>query len=146
MARKGSTKGFINSVSESIAKLEEASHQIQKDAVQGFVNTLQDNMPNESGNLRRSVIVSEEPITVGRVDGSTEFQDRSAQNASVIANMKPDAHIYVGVQSSYALADNYGSVGSNGKVRAGKFWAEKTASAWRGLVKRFARDKGMKAK
>ena len=146
MARKGNSKAFTNAVSDWIELAEEPSHRIQRDAVHGFVDTLQSNMPNESGNLRRSVIVSDQPMTIGRVDGSTQFEDRSAQNHGVIEAMKPDGKVYVGVQAPYALADNYGSVGSDGKVRAGKFWAEKTASAWRGLVAKFARDKGMKAK
>lgn len=150
MARKGSAKDFLASVQESIANMEEASHRIQRDAVHGFVDTLIDNMPEESGNLRRSVMVSEQPIAIGRVDADTQFDDRSAQNHAVIESMKPDGTIHVGVQAPYALADNYGklSMGADGQVtnRPGKFWAEKTHAAWQGLVRKFARDKGMKAK
>lgn len=150
MARKGSAKDFLASVQESIANMEEASHRIQRDAVHGFVDTLIDNMPEESGNLRRSVLVSEQPIAIGRVDADTKFDDRSSQNHAVIESMKLDDVIHVGVQAPYALADNYGTVGhaADGKFtnRPGKFWAEKTQSAWRGLVAKFARDKGMKVK
>lgn len=150
MARKGSPKSFASAVEAWTAQISETSHRIQRDAVHGFVDTLINNMPNESGNLRRSVVVSAQPIAIGRVDGSAQFPDNSAQNHAVIEAMEPDGRVYVGVQAAYALADNYGTVGhgADGKFtnRPGKFWSEKTQAMWRGLVAKYARDKGMKAK
>lgn len=150
MSRKGNPKSFQRAVEQWTADVAERSHRIQRDAVHGFVDTLINNMPNVTGNLRRSVIVSDQPIAIGRVDGSTQFEDRSVHNHAVIEAMEPDAHVYVGVQSPYALSDNYGTVGygADGKFtnRLGKFWSEKTLAMWRGLVAKYARDKGMRAK
>lgn len=149
MAR-GSSKSFTNSVDNWIKDTLEASHQVQHEAVQGFVDTLQGNMPNESGNLRNSVVVSATPIAIGDHPADTQFPDRRAENAAVIQNMQPDGHIYVGVQSPYTLKDNYGSTGTgaDGKftVRPGKFWSERTVAAWRGIVRSVAKKRGGKVK
>lgn len=139
-------KDFTRAVQQWTKDVAELSHRVQRDAVHGFVETLTENMPEVSGNLRRSVVVSDTPFQYGHVDGGTQFADRSAENRAKIEAMQPDGTIYIGVQAPYALKDNYGHVGSDGKARPGKFWAERTASAWRGLVAKYARAKGMRAR
>jgi len=138
-------KAFARAVNKWTHDIAERSHRIQRDAVHGFVETLTDNMPHETGNLRRSVVVSDQPFVEGHVPADTKFADRSAENRAKIEAMPPDGTRWIGIQSPYALQDNYGAVGSDGKVRPGKFWAERTASAWCGIVARYARAKGMRA-
>jgi len=139
-------KDFQRAVQNWTHDVAERSHRVQRDAVHGFVETLQDNMPEETGNLRRSVVVSDQPFQYGHLPDDTKFTDRSAENRAKIEAMPPDGTLYIGVQAPYSAKDNYGAVGSDGKVRPGKFWADRSASAWRGLVARYARAKGMRAR
>lgn len=139
-------KGFTDAVSKWIAETEEASNEVYRDTVRGVVAKMQEEMPHDSGNLKRSVTVS---MSQGMPLGETDevFADPTTTNTAVIDSLTiKDEHVYVGVRAAYAARDNYGQITGDLKNRPGKFWFEKAGAAFKGIAKRVAATRGRQVK
>lgn len=139
---KGSTKHFNDVVSKWIAETEAESSEVYRETVRGVVAKMQEEMPSDSGNLRRSVTVSlSQSMPLGEPE--EVFADpASANNALIDSLTMKDEHVYVGVRAAYGPRDNYGQVTGDIKNRPGKFWFEKTGAAFKAIAKRVAATRG----
>lgn len=88
-------------------------------------------VPVKTGNLARSVVVSNKPPTV--IEGLA-----TGDYSLGIAAIKPGDTVYIGWQAKYSRRLNYGFVGADslGRVynQAGYGFAEATAAKWPAIV------------
>lgn len=143
---KGSAKDFTDIVNEWIEETKAASNEVYRETVRGVVSTIQEEMPHDSGNLKRSVTVSlSQGMPLGEPD--EVFPDPTASNNAVIDSLTmDDEHVYVGVRAAYGPRDNYGQVTGDIKNRPGKFWFERAGAQFRGIAKRVATTRGRRVK
>lgn len=132
------TKAFTKQIDQWIKQTEADLMDVHRESVKAVARTMQDNMPHESGNLKRSVVITKTPIHQPAAPDH-QFTDPTASNEAVADSLQLGDHAYIFVESAYGARDNYGSTSSKGKIRPGKFWFEVTLSQWRGLVTRVAK-------
>lgn len=112
-----------------------------RDAVSEFTDELVEAAPKVSGNLARSIQVTNGlPVYVGKPD--QKYADPSADNQAAIASLELGDTARVAVGAAYALKTEVGyqSRGADGKlaVTGGRFWATSVGSRWKGIVQRIA--------
>lgn len=98
-------------------------------------------VPVKTGNLARSVVVSNTPPTV--IDG-----EATGDISAGIAAIKPGEMVYIGWQAAYSRRKNFGFVGADslGRVynQSGYGFAEATAAKWPEILRAQAAKLGGK--
>ncbi len=93
-------------------------------------------VPVASGNLGRSVVVSNTPPTM---DARGVKHETPRDNAGGIEAIVPGKDVFIGWTPQYSRRANYGFVGTDSLGRtynqSGYGFAESTAAKWEGIVK-----------
>ncbi|MBE9636544.1 hypothetical protein [Salipiger mangrovisoli] len=123
-----STKGFAASVGAWTKKAKTLPDEAFQEFLRLVYQELMRAMPEVTGNLKRSVLVTDTGLVPVDTDPAKQYVDMTAENMATIANMKIGEKAYISVTAPYAIKENYGGDGESGK-----FFIEITASKFKAL-------------
>ena len=144
MAKRGTTRGFLNSVSAWTRATEERSNEAFRNGALDFYDALSDATPVLTGNLRNSLVatVGGSTTTVtgpGRNPSDSAYRGGAEQSIANIMNAKVGDRISYMYGATYFRRLNYGFTGFDSIGRfysqAGRFWVQTVGARYRSIMR-----------
>ncbi|MGA0615566.1 hypothetical protein [Paracoccus sp. KR1-242] len=134
----GKSKSFTNAVEQWTEQVHQASLDTFAESVRGIANEARAAMPHETGNLSRSIVVSDTAaIPLGAND--EVYPDPAASDDAVLANLKLGDRVYIGSRATYFNKQEFGWLSVAGGAvtsHSGRFGMTAAMARWSAVVKR----------
>lgn len=147
MARRGTTRGFLQSVNKWTKETEERSEEAYQNGALDFFDALSAATPVDTGNLRNSLIaqVGDNISTVtgpGNTSSDSTYRSGAEDSIRNIMNLKLGDKVSYVYLAPYFRRLNYGLSGFDSLGRyynqSGRFWVEQVGSQYRSIMRRAA--------
>lgn len=143
--KRGTTRGFINSVNAWTKETEQRSEEAFQNGILDFVDALRSETPVLTGNLRDAWVVSKDGANISTVTGPGDTPNESGprsgmeQSISTILSLKIGDRASIMNQATYFLRIERGFVGYDSLGRfysqAGRFFAARVGSRYRSIMR-----------
>ena len=144
MAKRGTTRGFVDSVNQWTRETEERSEQAFRNGALDFYDALADATPVLTGNLRNSLVATvngETSIVTGPGSNPSDSTFRGGAETSIsnIMGAKLGDRISFMYNAPYVRRLNYGFTGYDSLGRfynqAGRFWIQRVGARYRSIMR-----------
>lgn len=144
MAKRGTTRGFLNSVNKYTKAMPERADAAFQNGSLDFYDELVKATPVLTGNLRNSLVatVNGNVTTVtgpGANAGDTTFRSGYEQSIASIMSAKVGDKISYMYNATYFRRLNYGFTGFDSLGRfynqAGRFWVQRVGARYRSIIR-----------
>ena len=155
MAKRGTTRGFLSSVSKWTLETEERSTDAFRNGSLDFYDALAKATPVDTGNLRNSLVatVNGNTTTVtgpGNTSSDNAFRGGAESSIANIMNAKLGDKISYMYNATYFRRLNFGFTGFDSLGRyfstPGRFWVQQVGSRYRSIMRAAATRLRMKMK
>lgn len=144
MAKRGTTRGFIQAVSKWTRETEERSNEAFRNGALDFYDALSAATPVLTGNLRNSLVATVNGSTAtvtgpGLNPSDSTYRSGAETSIANIMTAKIGDKVSFMYNAVYVLAQNYGFTGydSLGRFRntPGKFWIQAVGARYRSIMR-----------
>lgn len=155
MAKRGTTRGFVQAVNKWTLETQERSNEAFRNGALDFYDELSKATPVLTGNLRNSLVATVNGNTssvTGPGNSSSDSTFRSGAETSIanIMNAKIGDKISYMYNATYFRRLNYGFTGFDSLGRyynqAGRFWVQTVGARYRSIMRAAATRLRMKMK